>query len=200
MFENIDWQKIHDYQPLIVGSMALAGVAFGIIGNGYLQRRAHRREVKHSRATLAAALTGELKACRADITFYCDQLDGQPSEPAIIMRTKAHMEIYESSRPSIGALKPYQIDYVITAYTLIENVVAQDHLDDGIENPRFGVTELDDINIPAWRERLVDAIEAIDEAIVVLAVPSTRWGKKSPTIPSSVETGRAAVPAAPAAQ
>lgn len=175
MLEGIDWKQVHDYQPLIVGSLALVGVCLGLIGNGWLQRRAHIREARHRRDTVAAALAGELKnACLADLKFYLDQLDAEEAEPAILMRTAPRTEIYTSLLNSIGLLKPYQIDYVISAYSLIVNLVAQDRLSDDIANPTFGILELDNTNVEVYREQLEGAIEAVNQAILVLSAPARR--------------------------
>ncbi|CCB66491.1 hypothetical protein [Hyphomicrobium sp. MC1] len=180
MFENIDWKEVHDYQPLIVGSLAFVGVFLGLLGNGYLQRRAHKREIKHKRNTVAAALAGELKnACLADLEYYRDQFDDLDEEPAILMRTKPRTEIYESLRHEIGRLQPYQIDYVIAAYSLVSNLVAQDRLNDDIANPNFGILELDSENVEAYKEQLADAIEAVNKAITVLTAPVRRSGRPS---------------------
>lgn len=119
-------QAIKPYQTLIVGVLAFAGVIVTLGGtflvNGMLARLQHRRGVQHERAVVRTALRAELQATADSYRDRISIFEKPPTHDGALVPLDAMTDIYKSLITRLGLLSQAEIEAVLRAYLLVEQL------------------------------------------------------------------------------
>jgi len=110
------------YQTFIVGILGFGGVIFTIYMNARLSRVQHERQVAHDREALRTAISSELGLIRKILSGRCEQVDGNDEVSSAFYPEHISTEVYDHIMGNIGLLSQREIEAVIEAYALVNDL------------------------------------------------------------------------------
>lgn len=164
-------ELLKEYQTLVVGFVALIGVAWTLRGNAKLSRSQRLQELQHERSALRIALTAELQINRDSFEDNSRKLvEGPPEgDGGVFVPTDLMDGVYRSFLPRIGVLSGHEVSKVLGAYLSIQTHNAKLFLigTPVPTNPRH-------VLVPVVSSRMLAAmqesmLEPVDAAIAALS-------------------------------
>lgn len=110
------------YQTFIVGILGFGGVIFTIYMNARLSRVQHERQVTHDREALRTALSSELGLIKKILSGRCEQVDEERAISSAFYPEHISTEVYVHFIGNIGLLTQREIEAVIEAYALVNDL------------------------------------------------------------------------------
>ena len=113
---------LQSYQTLFVGLLGFTGVILTMLANAKLQRSQHERKFLHEANALRIALKSELSANKKAYELRIQQLNDPKGHSDALFPNKSIDKIFNELIPNIGLLTEFEIEQIINAYALIEEL------------------------------------------------------------------------------
>jgi len=110
------------YQTFIVGILGFGGVIFTIYMNARLSRVQHERQVSHDREALRTAISSELELIKDIFSGRCEQVDEDDENRSAFYPEQISTEVYIHFISKIGLLSQREIEAIIEAYALVNDL------------------------------------------------------------------------------
>ena len=110
------------YQTFIVGILGFGGVIFTIYMNARLSRVQHDRQIEHDKKALRTAICSELTLIKNIFCHRCEQADKDDEPSSVFYPVHISTEVYAQFINKIGLLSQYEIETVMEAYALVNDL------------------------------------------------------------------------------
>jgi hypothetical protein len=107
--------------PALIG---LLGVIVALVANGWLARAQERDRLEQKSTALRIALTEELKVSLMSYKGAIEKLEAAEGDgsTSILVRTQCFTSVYEEMLDQIGLLAPGEVEAVMRAYLMIQQM------------------------------------------------------------------------------
>lgn len=109
------------FQSFFVGLLGFIGVIITLLANAKIQRETQKRNVEHKTNSLRTALKAELNSIKKSYESRVKQLS-EGSSRDLLVQNNVHNDIYKELLSQIGLLTEKEVEKVIKAYLLIEEL------------------------------------------------------------------------------
>ena len=110
------------YQTFIVGILGFGGVIITIYMNARLSRSQHERQIAHDRRAFRTAISSELRIIKKILDGRCKQIDEDGEKSSAFYPEHISTEVYNKLINKIGLLSQHEIETVIEAYALVNDL------------------------------------------------------------------------------
>jgi len=108
---------VTENQNLLVAVLGFLGVMLTVVSNGRLNRAQHSRELEQERRSIKKALIKELQSLAEAYELRISQFSDTDGRKIIITEHKCN-DVYLSLLPKVGFLNEVEIEKVLSAYQL----------------------------------------------------------------------------------
>ena len=166
---------IERFQTLTAGIIGFSGIVFALLGNAWLARRQHARQIYHERQILLTALRSELGALRDAYSDRIDMIDRaqQDNSTGVLVPLNTMTDIYDQLLDKIGLLSEEEVRPAMNAYNLARQMPERVQLlrrqHATVDELESGMALVDSPLFTALRQMHQNYLQKIDEAITALS-------------------------------
>lgn len=110
------------FQTFIVGVIGFGGIVLSIWFNAYSSRKLQNNKIDNERNALRTALIAELSLIKDILLERVNTANSEENTGPVLFPNKISTQVYNTFIPKLGLLTPNEIEAILNAYALINEL------------------------------------------------------------------------------